>query len=46
MCLDCGAPILSPGQLAVVIAQADSLEEFFALFDEAREAYEEEYGSN
>jgi hypothetical protein len=31
-CADCGAPMLSHGQLAVVIAQADSLEEFYELF--------------
>ena len=45
-CLDCGAPILSPGQLAAVIAQAETLAEFFELFDEAREADEEEYRNN
>jgi hypothetical protein len=42
----CGAPMLSHGQLAVVIAQAETLEEFFELFDEALEADDEDYGNN
>jgi hypothetical protein len=45
-CIDCGAPILSPGQLAAIVAQAETLEEFFELFDEAREADPEEHGNN
>jgi hypothetical protein len=37
-----------PGQLAVVIAEAGTLEEFYELFDEAREDEEdeEEFGNN
>jgi hypothetical protein len=47
-CMHCGKPMLSPAQLAVVIAQAETLEEFYELFDEAREDEEdeEEFGNN
>jgi hypothetical protein len=48
-CVHCDSPILSPEQLAVVIAEAESLEEFYELFDEARddeEDGEEDYRNN
>jgi hypothetical protein len=40
-CRDCLGQILSPAQLAVIIAEAESLEEFYELFAEAREADED-----
>jgi hypothetical protein len=45
-CVDCGAPILNPGQLTAIVAQAETLEEFCELFDEASEANEEEHENN
>jgi hypothetical protein len=40
-CWECGGWILTPSQLAAIIAQAEDLAEFHALFDEAHEAEEE-----
>jgi hypothetical protein len=48
-CVDCGGPILNPSQLVAVIAEAETLEEFYELFDEARDADEgdeQEFGNN